>query len=117
MPSEYYDLCFEAILGRKQIVFTYRDRRREVCPHVLGLTKEKEMLLGFQFAGETSGTLPVGGEWRCFQVTEMHSIELRNGMWHTGGSHSQTHRCVIEVDFDVNPNAPQRSWARHSRKA
>jgi predicted DNA-binding transcriptional regulator YafY len=115
--SEYYDLCFEAILGRKQIVFTYRDRRREVCPHVLGLTKGKEMLLGYQFAGETNGTLPPGGEWRCFQVTEMHSIELHDGTWHAGGSHSQMHSCVAEVDLDVNPNAPQRSWARHSRKA
>ena len=113
MPSEYYTQCFDAILGKKQLVFTYRDRRREVCPHVLGFTRGREMLLGYQFAGETNGTLPPGGEWRCFQVAEMHSIEMREGNWHTGGSHSQMHRCVGEVDLDVNPNAPQRSWARH----
>ena len=117
MPNEYYDLCFEAILGRQQLVFTYRDRRREICPHVLGLTKGKEMLLGYQFGGETNSGLPAGGEWRCFKVAEMHSIELRGGTWHTGSSHSQTHSCVAEVDLDVNPNAPQRSWALHRRKA
>jgi hypothetical protein len=116
MASEYYDLCFEAVLARQQLMFTYRDRQRQVCPHVLGLTKSKEMLLGFQFAGETSGTLPPGGEWRCFQVAEIHSMEARDGEWHTGSGHSQTHSCVSEVDLDVNPDAPQRSWARHLRK-
>ena len=117
MPSEYYEVCFEAILGRKQLVFTYRDRRREVCPHVLGLTKRKEMLLGYQFAGETNGGMPPRGEWRCFQVAEMHSIEVRDGPWHTGESHLSKSRCVDDVDLDVNPNAPQRSWARHLRKS
>ena len=116
MVSDYYEVCFEAILDQKQLAFTYRDRRREVCPHVLGLTKGKEMLLGYQFAGQTSGALPPRGEWRCFQVAEMHSIETRDGEWHTGGSHSQTHSCVAEVDLDVNPSAPQHSWARHRRK-
>jgi len=117
MPSEYYALCFDAILGRKQLAFTYRDRRREVCPHVLGLTKGKEMLLAYQFAGETNGTLPRAGEWRCFQVSEMHSIEMQDGEWHSGEGHAQTHSCVAEVDLDVNADAPQRSWARHQRRA
>jgi predicted DNA-binding transcriptional regulator YafY len=115
MANEYYDWCFDAILGRKQLLFTYRDRRREVCPHVLGITKGKEMLLGYQFAGETNGVLPPDGEWRCFQVAQMHSIEVRDGNWHTGSTHLSKDRCVDDVDLDVNPNAPQRSWAKHQR--
>ncbi|MBV9569931.1 MAG: hypothetical protein JO056_01650 [Alphaproteobacteria bacterium] len=115
MPSAYYQFCFEAILGRRQIAFTYRDRRREVCPHVLGLTKGKEVLLAYQFAGDTNSGLPAGGEWRCFQVDEMHSVDVREGDWHTGGSHSQNTSCVAEVDLNVNPDAPQRSWAEHTR--
>ena len=115
MPSKAYELCFEAILSRRQIVFTYRDRRREVCPHVLGLTGGRERLLGYQFAGKTNGTLPPGGEWRCFQVAEMHSIEVRQGVWHTGQSHSSKSTCVDDVDLDVNLDAPQRSWRRHRR--
>jgi predicted DNA-binding transcriptional regulator YafY len=115
VPSEYYALCFDAILGRKQLAFTYRDRRREVCPHVLGHTKGKEMLLGYQFAGETNTGLPPGGEWRCFQVAEMHSIEVREGEWRTGESHSSKHHCVDDVDLDVNPSAPQRAWVKHRR--
>jgi len=116
VPSEYYTLCFEAILSRKHLVFTYRDRRRQVCPHVLGLTRGKEMVLGYQFAGETNGGLPLEGQWRCFQIAEMHSIEMRDGKWHTGGSHRSKSPCVDDVDLDVNPNAPQRSWAKHKRK-
>ena len=116
MPSEHYQLCFEAILARQRMVFTYRDRRREVCPHVLGLTRGQEMLLAYQFGGETNTGLPSGGEWRCFQVAEMHSIDSQEGEWRTGTGHSQTHSCVSEVDLDVNPDAPQRSWAQHARE-
>lgn len=115
MPSESYIRCSEAILGYQQLHFTYRDRLREVCPHVLGFTKGREMLLGYQFAGETNTGLPVGGEWRCFQVTEMHGIEMRDGTWHSGDSHRSKSSCVDEVDLDVNPNAPQLSWAKHRR--
>lgn len=117
MASDCYDLCFEAILRRKQLSFIYRDRRRDVCAHVLGQMKGKDMLLAYQFGGETSSTLPRDGEWRCFEVSEMHSIEARHGEWHTRSSHSQRHACVAEVDLDVNPDAPQRSWAKHRRKA
>lgn len=116
MGSPDYQLCFGAILGRRQMLFSYRGRPREVCPHVLGYTKGKEMLLAYQFAGETTGFLPRGGEWRCFQVAEMHSIELREGAWHSGDKHSDRHSCVDDVDLDVNPDAPQRSWAKHRRK-
>jgi predicted DNA-binding transcriptional regulator YafY len=115
LATEYYALCFEAILVRKQLVFTYRDRRRELCPHVLGYTKGKEMLLGYQFGGETNSGLPPEGEWRCFHVAEMHSISVREGDWHTGEKHASRHTCVELVDLDVNPQAPQRSWARHRR--
>jgi len=117
MPTAYYELCFDAILNHQQLVFTYRDRQRQVCPHVLGLSKGREMLLAFQFAGETSSGLPPEGEWRCFQLAEMHSIELRHGEWRTGGNHRSKSPCVDDVDLDVNPDAPQRSWARHVRKA
>jgi hypothetical protein len=41
---------------------------------------------------------------------------MRDGKWHTGGSHRSKSPCVDDVDLDVNPNAPQRSWAKHKRK-
>ena len=117
METAHYRLCFDAILARRQMAFVYRGLPREVCPHVLGLTKGKEMLLAYQFAGETTGILPAAGEWRCFQLAEMHSVEVRDGIWHVGGRHSGRHSCVEDVDLDVNADAPQRSWARHRRNA
>lgn len=116
MASAYYQLCSDAILGRRQMLFTYRGHRREVCPHVLGHTKGEEKLLAYQFAGQTSSVLPAGGEWRCFLLAEIHSIDVRDGPWHSGDKHSSRHNCVEDVDLDVNPDAPQRSWAKHRRK-
>jgi hypothetical protein len=116
MASAYYQFCSDAILGRRQLLFTYLGHRREVCPHVLGHTKEEEKLLAYQFAGETSSVLPPGGEWRCLFLAKIHSIEVRDGAWHSGDKHSSQHTCVEDVDLDVNPDAPQRSWAKHRRK-
>lgn len=117
MRSEMYDLCFAAILARKPLVLLYRGRRREVCPHVLGHTKGREMLLGYQFAGETGSVLPPGGEWRCFELAQVEVAEIDDGAWHSGSSHTRSHSCVADIDLDVNPDAPQRSWARHPRRA
>ncbi|MGJ4950313.1 hypothetical protein [Bradyrhizobium sp. HKCCYLS20291] len=36
----------------------------------------------------------------------MSEVELRQGRWHAGRSHSQPQYCVAEVDLDVNPDSP-----------
>ena len=56
--SPTYLLFRRAILARKQVVCTYRGRRRELCPHILGHTSGEEKVLAFQFGGESAKGLP-----------------------------------------------------------
>ncbi len=61
MPSPTYTLFRNAILAEQQVVCTYDGRRRELCPHIIGTNKSgEEVVLAWQFAGESSGSLPHG---------------------------------------------------------
>ena len=107
MPSRTYDLIVEAMRGRRQVVFTYKGLRREICPVVLGHTGGDEQLLAYQFGGRSSR--PMRGpetRWRCLKLSEVRDISLRHGEWHSGGGHSQAQSCVEIVDYDVNPESP-----------
>ncbi|MBV8567395.1 MAG: hypothetical protein JO273_18240 [Methylobacteriaceae bacterium] len=102
MPSPTYLLFRRAILARRQVVCTYRGRRRELCPHILGHTSGEEKVLAFQFGGESAKGLPPGGQWRCLALAEVEEADIRDGPWHEGRSHLRTQLCIEVVDVDVN---------------
>ena len=59
MPSATYTLFRNAILGEQQVVCLYDGRARELCPHIIGTNKRREeVVLVWQFGGESSGPLP-----------------------------------------------------------
>jgi hypothetical protein len=100
MPSPTYILFRNAILTEQQVVCTYEGRHRELCPHILGINKRgEEVVLAWQFAGESSGKLP---QWRCLRLAGVRNARPRNGPWHEGGSHRTSQTCVSDIDLDVN---------------
>jgi len=102
MPSADYQLIRRAIESEQQITCTYQGRYRELCPHIIGWTDGAERLLAWQFGGQTSGTLPAGGAWKCLDVAKMSSIAARAGRWHAGASHRKEQTCVRDIDLDIN---------------
>jgi hypothetical protein len=102
-PSALYRSFWEAVRTRRQVVFSYGGRHREACPTILGYNKdEREAVLVFQFAGESTTRLPPGGEWRCFELAKVTDLRLRSGPWHGEARHSATQPCIRHVDVDVN---------------
>jgi hypothetical protein len=100
MPSDAYHVFRHAILREQQVVCTYHGRARELCPHIIGTNKSgEEVVLAWQFAGESSGTLP---QWRCLRLANVKNARARNGRWHEGGSHKTTQKCVTDIDLDIN---------------
>ncbi|WP_315800359.1 hypothetical protein [Bradyrhizobium sp. SZCCHNS3002] len=106
MPSPTYRLIMQAMLTRQQILCIYGGFARAICPIILGHTAGRERVLAFQFAGGASSGLPPGGQCKCFDVTGMSEVELRQGRWHSGRSHRRPQYCVAEVELDVNPDSP-----------
>jgi len=104
--SAAYELFAQALATRKQILCSYDGYRRELCPIILGHSRGREKALTYQFGGESKTGLPRGGQWRCLFLSRVREIELRDGAWHTGDSHTQPQGCVEIVDLDVNPASP-----------
>ena len=106
MASAAYSLFRNAILAEQQIVCTYEGRHRELCPHIIGTNKNgDEVVLAWQFAGDSSGKLP---QWRCLRLANVRDARARDGRWHEGGSHKTEQRCVSAIDLDINVHVRER---------
>jgi hypothetical protein len=100
MPSPTYTLFRNAILAEQQVTCTYGGGVRELCPHIIGTNKSgEEVVLAWQFAGESSGRLP---QWRCLKLANVENARARDGRWHEGGSHKTAQTCVSDIDLDIN---------------
>jgi hypothetical protein len=106
MPSSTYALFRDAILAEQQVVCSYDGRLRELCPHIIGTNKRgEEVVLAWQFAGESSGRLP---EWRCLRLANVRNARTQIGRWYEGGSHRIGQTCVSTVDLDINIHVRKR---------
>ena len=77
MPSATYVLFRAAILAERQVVCSYDGRRRELCPHIIGRNRSgEEVVLAWQFAGQSSGRLP---QWRCLRLAHVSDSQSREG--------------------------------------
>jgi len=102
-PSTAYRIIWKAIRARKQIVCSYKNRPREVFPHILGYKASgEEAVFMFQVGGESSQPLPPGGDWRCFDLDGIADIQVREGSWRGDSRHRQAQTCIQFVDVDVN---------------
>jgi hypothetical protein len=106
VSSSTYDLFEQAMRSGKQIVCMYGGYPRELCPIVLGHSQGQEKALTYQFGGKSKSGLPQAGEWRCLWLSKVTDIQLRDGPWFVGSSHTQPQGCVEIVDLDVNPSSP-----------
>jgi len=61
----------------------------------------KQHVLGYQFGGQSSKGLPRGGEWRCFDIVDLSSVNTRQGQWYTVNSHTRPQTCVAQLDIEV----------------
>src|SRR5262245_1658911 len=99
--SATYRLFREAILAEKQVTCIYGGHYRELCPHIIGHTDGAERVFAFQFRGETSTTLPPGGEWRCLHLSDVSKAEMRDGPWYSGSRHQRGQTYVVDIDLDI----------------
>ena len=53
--------------------------------------------------GQSESDLP---DWKCLSLAKVSDVQLREGPWYAGDSHTQRQGCVKVVDLDVNPASP-----------
>lgn len=107
MASNLYREIRSAIEKKQQVIATYSNHRREMCPHAIGIGPSgDEQAIFFQFAGTSSkgdaSLLQEADRWRCLKIVGLSDVEIRDGDWHTGGNHSRSNTCIAEVDLEVD---------------
>jgi hypothetical protein len=102
-----YSLIKEAILKKQQVIATYQNLERYMCPHIIGKDNEGcEKAFFWQFGGlsKSGGTVtPSTGVWRCLFLNELSGVSVCEGHWHTGpqDGHSSSQNCIFDKDVEV----------------
>lgn len=106
MASGTYAAIRQAILDRQVVTAIYQGRPRVMCPHALGWNKEgEEQALFYQFDGESSRPLGPPGSpanWRCLTLSELTSVSVASGAWHTSPKHTSKQTCISRLDVEVD---------------
>jgi len=107
-----YQTIRQAIIAKKPISFDYQGHKRLACPHVIGMKNGQQKALTYQYGGGSSSGLPPGGQWRCLFISEVHNVQVFEGEWHTGMSHTKPQTCVDHIDVQVFDQGPVNPYAK-----
>ena len=92
-----------AIVKKKCLTGLYEGAVRRFAPHALGVTSDgTPSVFVFQYAGESSGGLPRGGDWRCFRVDGLSAVRANGERWRTRSNYNlQRQHCLARIDLAV----------------
>lgn len=104
MSSAAYQAIRQSLVDRKPCYALYDGLPRYLCPHVIGTKGFTEQVLCWQYAGETSGGLPPGGQWKCLTISKFADLRLIDEPWHPGekGKTGIPTYCVGNVDLQID---------------
>ena len=93
----------DAIRERRCLSGLYKGSLRHFAPHALGTASDDtRKVFVFQYAGESSGGLPPGGEWRCFLIDGLSSVRANGDRWRTRSNYSlRRQHCLARIDVAV----------------
>src|SRR5262245_50547139 len=119
--SPIFELVWDCIVRKKQLVARYKGESRVLCPHVLGYKNGKEQCLFYQCGGSSLSSLgPVGSarNWRCIPLDGLDDAEARDGPWFTAHSlDSRPSTCVEQVFIQVSDDPNEQSGVGHGQAA
>ena len=106
--SNTYNVIRDAADSRQPIRALYEGKWRELCPYVVGISKDgHEQALFYQIGGHSKrGLDPIGSDrnWRCFPICRLTLATIIDVPWGVPNKKprkSQT--CVRQVDVKVPP--------------
>jgi uncharacterized protein len=102
--SDAFDLIKQAIAEKNLVSAIYHEKRRELCPHVLGWKADREHALFFQVGGESAKGLAITGSWRCLSLDELSELDIIEGEFRTGpGYYDNPQKCVDKIEAQIPP--------------
>jgi hypothetical protein len=92
-----------AILNKRCLTGTYEGLTRHFAPHALGRGPDgARSVFVFQYAGESAGGLPSGGDWRCFRVAGLSALHANDARWRSRSNYSLDRQsCLVHIEVAV----------------
>jgi hypothetical protein len=113
-----WSLLEKALRERRPVVVSYHGRERLICPHALGWSNGRPLVLGYQTGGQTStGALALDPRrrWRCMFVDEIDQVAQADpaSLWQSADNYNCSHPfpAADDVAIAVTPegfDAPVR---------
>jgi hypothetical protein len=93
----------DAIKKRRCLSGLYEGSLRHFAPHALGSSlDDTRHVFVFQYAGESSGGLPRGGDWRCLRVDGLSAVCANDERWRTRSNYNLSRQsCLARIDLAV----------------
>jgi hypothetical protein len=97
------DLLIAAIREKRCLTGLYDGGVRHFAPHALGTTSDgSPAVFVFQYAGETTKGLPIGGQWRCFHLDRLSHRRINEHRWRSRSNYSlKRQTCLATVTAGV----------------
>ena len=97
------DVLSAAIRDKQCLTGLYDGTIRHFAPHALGAASDgTPAAFVFQYAGETTTGLPIGGEWRCFNLDRLSHLRRNEHRWRSRSNYSlKRQSCLATVEVGL----------------
>lgn len=92
-----------AIRKKRCVTVVHSGTTRRIAPHAVGFTETGvPAAFVFQYAGETTSTLPFKGEWRCLHFEHLSHASRNDDRWRTPSNYSLSRQtCLKQIALAV----------------
>lgn len=97
------DLIAQAIRAKRCLTGFHKGTERRFAPHAVGFTsKGTPAAFVFQYDGDTTSTLPQGGEWRCLHFDDLGHVHENGDRWRSPSNYSLSRQtCLKQIALAV----------------
>lgn len=104
MPTRTFELLKRGIEQKKQMSIQYKGYTRNICPYVLGFTKNnKERALALLVRNTPSG--PLIGGWECLDIEHVWNVKFADGDWVAAPEGPRPDCEMVKIEIDVTAPA------------
>jgi hypothetical protein len=99
------DVLRTAIGEKRCLTGLYDGAVRHFAPHAVGNARDgTPAVFVFQYAGETKKGLPIGGQWRCFQLARLSHLRVNEHRWRSLSNYSlKRQNCLATIEVGLPP--------------
>lgn len=99
--EQVYELVRSAIAAKQPITAVYRDRRRLLCPYLLGRNRDGRIQALCYQSSDDPKRRGSADNWRCVEVEKLTDVSLSDERWLKAPNYSRHQTCIETVEAEI----------------